>query len=105
MLTGVWLLVALVVAIVVMILMISKLKVHPFLAMLTVSIILALVTLPMDKVPGTINAGFGGTMTSIGIVIILGSLIGFIVEKTGAAVKIADTVVRVVGKKHPELAF
>lgn len=105
MLTGVWLLVALVVAIIVMILMISKLKVHPFLAMLTVSIVLALLTLPLDTIPGVINGGFGGTMTSIGIVIILGSLIGFIVEKTGAAVKIADTVVRVVGKKHPELAL
>ena len=71
MLTGVWLLVALVVAIIVMILMISKLKVHPFLAMLTVSIVLALLTLPLDTIPGVINGGFGGTMTSIGIVIIL----------------------------------
>ncbi len=105
MLTGVWLIVALVVAIAVMIFMISKLKVHPFLSMLTISIVLALLVLPIDKVAGTINAGFGGTMTSIGIVIILGALIGFIVEKTGAAIKIADLVVRLVGKNHPELAL
>lgn len=105
MLTGVWLLVALVVAIIVMIFLISRLNVHPFLSILTVSIILALLALPIDKVPSTINSGFGGTMTSIGIVIILGSLIGFIVEKTGAAVKIADSVVRLVGKNHPELAL
>ncbi len=105
MLSGIWLFVALFVAIVLMIIMISKFKIHPFLSMLTVSIILALVVLPIEKVASTINAGFGSTMQSIGIVIILGALIGFIVEKTGAAVKIADLVVKLVGKNHPELAM
>lgn len=105
MLTGIWLLVGLVVAIIVMIVMISKLKVHPFLAMMLVSIILAVLALPIKDVAGVINEGFGGTMKSIGLVIIFGALIGFIVEKTGAAVKIADVVVKLVGKKHPELAM
>ena len=80
MLTGIWLIVALVVAIALMIFMISKLNIHPFLSMLTVSILLALFVLPIQDVAGTINAGFGGTMQSIGIIIILGALIGFIVE-------------------------
>ncbi len=105
MLTGIWLLVGLVVAIVVMILMISKLKVHPFISMMAVSIVLAVFALPIETVAGTINEGFGNTMKGIGIVIILGALIGFIVEKTGAAIKIADVVVKFVGKKHPELAM
>ncbi|NLD26726.1 MAG: GntP family permease, partial [Acholeplasmataceae bacterium] len=105
MLHGIWIIVALVVAIIVMIVFISKFKVHPFIAMMSVSIILAILLLPIQDVPGTINAGFGGTMTSIGIVIIFGALIGFIVEKTGAAIKIADWVIRLVGKNHPELAL
>jgi len=105
MLTGIWLLVGLVVAIVAMILLISKFKVHPFLSMMLVSIILALLTLPIKDVAGVINDGFGATMKSIGLVIIFGALIGFIVEKTGAAIKIADVVVKLVGKKHPELAM
>jgi GntP family gluconate:H+ symporter len=105
MLTGIWLFVGLIIAIVVMILMISKLKIHPFIAIMAVSIVLALFSLPIANVPGTIAAGFGGIMSGIGIVIILGALIGFIVEKTGAALTIADTVVKVVGKKHPEMAM
>jgi GntP family gluconate:H+ symporter len=105
MLTGIWLIVALVVAIALMIFMISKLNIHPFLSMLTVSILLALFVLPIQDVAGTINAGFGGTMQSIGIIIILGALIGFIVEKTGAAIKIADVVLKIVGKRNPELAM
>jgi GntP family gluconate:H+ symporter len=99
------LLVELLIAIVVMIVLISKFKVHPFISMMLVSVILALFVLPIDKVATTINEGFAGTMKSIGIVIILGALIGFIVEKTGAAVKIADVVVKMVGKKRPELAM
>ena len=51
-----------------------------------------------------IGSGFSGTFTSIGIVIILGALIGTILEATGAALKLADMVIRVVGKKRPELA-
>ena len=105
MLTGIWLFVGLIIAIVVMILMISKLKIHPFIAIMAVSIVLALFSLPIASVPGTIAAGFGNIMSGIGIVIILGALIGFIVEKTGAALTIADTVVKVVGKKHPEMAM
>ncbi|MDY0338420.1 MAG: hypothetical protein RBQ78_01465, partial [Acholeplasmataceae bacterium] len=105
MLTGIWLFVALIVAIVVMIVLISKFKVHPFISMFFVSVVLALFVLPIGSVVDTINAGFGGTMQYIGIVIILGSLIGYIVEKTGAALTIADVIVRLVGKKRPELAL
>ena len=51
-----------------------------------------------------IGAGFAGTFTSIGIVIILGALIGSILEKTGAALKLADMIIHLVGKNHPVLA-
>lgn len=52
-----------------------------------------------------IGQGFSGTFTSIGIVIILGALIGNILEQTGAALKLADIVIKIVGKKHPVLAM
>jgi len=51
-----------------------------------------------------IGAGFAGTFSSIGIVIILGALIGTILEKTGAAFKLADMVIKLVGKNNPVLA-
>lgn len=114
--TGIALIIAFVVAIIVMILAISKWKVHPFLAIMTVSLILGLVagiplvskTVGETKVTGLANIigqGFSGTFTSIGIVIILGALIGSILEKTGAALKLADMVIKLVGKNNPELAM
>ena len=104
--TGVPLIIAFVVAIVVMILLISKLKVHPFLSIMLVSLVLALVAgIPLKDIPGTIGAGFSGTFTSIGIVIILGAFIGTVLEKTGAALKLADMVIGLVGEKNPGLAI
>ena len=114
--SGISLIIAFVIAIIFMILAISKLKVHPFLSIMMVSLLLGLVAgIPLTdvKVDGVvttqglatvIGAGFSGTFTSIGIVIILGALIGTILEKTGAALKLADSVVKLVGKKRPELA-
>ena len=103
--TGISLIIAFVVMVVVMILAISKWKIHPFLAIMGVSLILALLAIPLTSIPGVIGAGFSGTFSSLGIVIILGAMIGFFLEKTGAALTMADAVVRRIGKKHPELAI
>ena len=104
--TGVPLIIAFVIAIVVMILLISKLKVHPFLSIMGVSLLLAIVAgIKLTDIPGIIGSGFSGTFTSIGIVIILGAFIGAVMEKTGAALKLADMVIKVVGEKNPELAI
>ena len=103
--TGIPLIIAFFIMVVVMIVAISKFKIHPFLSIMGVSLILALLALPLAKVPGTIGAGFSGTFSSLGIVIILGAMIGFFLEKTGAALTMADWVIRRVGDKHPELAI
>jgi len=109
--TGIPLIIAFVVAVALMIVAISKFKVHPFLSIMAISVLLALVAgIPLVKTGDTagiadvIGAGFSGTFSSIGIVIILGALIGSILEQTGAALKLADMVVKLVGKKNPELA-
>lgn len=104
--TGIPLLIAFVLAIVLMIIAISKWHIHPFLSIMGVSLILALIAgIDIVKIPDVIGAGFSGTFTSIGIVIIFGAMVGILLEKTGAALKMADCVVKMVGKKHPELAM
>ncbi|TAH74796.1 MAG: GntP family permease [Anaerolineaceae bacterium] len=104
--TGFPLIIAFIIAIALMIYAISKLKIHPFLSIMTISLIFAIVAgIPLVDIPGVIGTGFSNTFKSIGIVIILGALIGTLLEKTGAALKMADCVVRLVGKKNPELAM
>ena len=103
--TGFPLIIAFIIAVILMIVAISKFKIHPFLSIMGVSLILGLVAgIPLVDVKdangavtsqglaNVIGAGFSGTFTSIGIVIILGALIGSILEATGAAFKLADLV-------------
>ncbi|MFY9381262.1 MAG: GntP family permease [Eubacteriales bacterium] len=104
--SGIPLIIAFVIAIGLMIFSIARLKIHPFLSIMAVSLLFALVAgIPIAEIPGVIGTGFSNTFKSIGIVIIFGALIGTLLEKTGAALKMADTVVRWVGKKNPELAM
>ena len=104
--SGIALIICFVIAIIIMIWMISKLKVHPFLALMTTSLALALIAdISLSKIPAIIGDGFSSTFKSIGIVIIFGAIIGTVLEKTGAALKLADMVVNTVGQKRPELAM
>ena len=104
--SGIPLLIVFCLAIAIMIIAISKFKIHPFLSLMGTSLLLAIVVgLPLAKIPGIIGSGFSGVFSSIGIVIILGALIGLILERTGAAIRLADVVIRCVGEKHPQLAL
>lgn len=104
--SGIPLIITFVIAIALMIYAISKLKIHPFLSIMAVSLLFGLVaSIPLADLPNVIGTGFSNTFKSIGIVIIFGALIGTLLEKTGAALKMADSVVRLVGKKNPELAM
>lgn len=104
--SGIALIVCFVIAIILMILMISKFKVHPFLALMSISLVLAVVAgIDLSNIPAMIGVGFSGTFKSIGIVIIFGTIIGTVLEKTGAALKLADMVVKLVGQRRPELAM
>ena len=114
--TGLPLILAFWVAIVIMIVMISKLRIHPFISIMLVSLALGLVAgIPLVDhrlADGTVQhglatvvgQGFSGTFTSIGIVIILGAMIGTVLEKTGGALKLADMMIRLVGKDNPVIA-
>ncbi|MBO8126900.1 MAG: GntP family permease [Firmicutes bacterium] len=52
-----------------------------------------------------IAGGFGGTLKSIGIVIVAGTIIGTILEKTGGALVLANTMLKIFGKKNSPLAM
>ncbi len=95
----------LILSIVLLMVLISKLRVHAFLSLLIVSLLLGLASgMPLTDVTDTVAAGFGGTMQSIGIVIVCGVVVGEILECTGAAQKIADSILRLVGIKRAPLA-
>lgn len=103
---GFMLLVILILAIVFIVLATAKFKLHPFIALLLAAYGVAFASgMEVLKIGETIRAGFGGILNYIGLVIILGTIIGKILEKSGAAIVMADTVLKVVGEKRPGLAM
>lgn len=84
----------------------AKLKLHPFLALIISSFFVGIASgMPLLDVVTNINTGFGNLMTSIGIVIVAGTIIGVILERSGAAYRMAEVVLRIVGPKRPQLAM
>ena len=84
----------------------AKLKLHPFIALILSSFFVGIATgMPLLDVVTNVNAGFGSLMTSIGIVIVAGTMIGVILERSGAAYRMAEVVLRIVGPKRPQLAM
>jgi len=106
MVQGPMLLFILALGIIFIVVMISKLKVHPFISLLLAAFGIGLASgLPLKEIAPAITGGFGGLLGNIGIVIVLGTVIGYILEKSGAALKMADTIVKIVGAKRPALAM
>ena len=100
---GVFLLI-LTLAVAALMVLIIRLKMHPALAIfiVTFGLALALGMTPIEAI-AKINSGFGGTLTGIGIVMILGSVIAMGIQDTGAARSIANFFQRLLKGKNMEL--
>lgn len=96
-----YILIAFTICILLMIVMISRWKIHPVTTILVVSMVLAIsVGTPWEKIESTINSGLASTLKSIAMVIVLGCIMGKILEETGAAVRITKSTVALFGEKH-----
>lgn len=95
-----YVIIVLLVVVAVLIFMVSKLKCHAIVALLTATILLGLlVGTPASKIPSLLNKGFGDTCTSVALIIFLGSLLGLILSETGAIQKLTNSLVDLCGAK------
>ena len=93
-------------AILLLLVLIIKFKVHAFVALLIVSLLTALVTgIPIDKILPTLLGGFGSTLASVALLVGLGAMIGRLLEITGGAKVLADTLINKFGEKRAPLAL
>jgi GntP family gluconate:H+ symporter len=83
-----------------------KFKIDPFLMLLLAAIFSGLCfgISPSDLVD-LITTGFGQTLSSIGIVIVFGAVIGVFLEKSNGLVHIVSTILKVFGNKNSGLAL
>ena len=84
----------------------TRFKVHPFLSLLAAAFLFGLFTgMPLDQIIDSVNTGFGGTIGSIGIIIVAGIIIGAFLENSGGAQTLANFVLKLVGKKRVHTAM
>ncbi|MEB6135989.1 GntP family transporter [Klebsiella pneumoniae] len=88
-------------SVVLLLLLVIKAKAHPFVALLIVSLLVAFATgIPADKIITTIEKGMGGLLGHIASIIILGSMLGVLIEMSGGAESLAKTLTGVLGAKR-----
>ncbi len=81
-----------------LVLLIARARLHPFVALLVVSLGLGVaVGMPLDKIVRSFEAGAGGALGHIAIVLALGTMLGKLLAESGGAERIADSVVGVFG--------
>src|SRR5260221_3798609 len=86
--------------------MISWGKVNAFLAFLVVSIVTGLLLgIPFGSITKSLYKGIGDTLGQLSIVIVLGAMLGKIVAETGAAQRIATTMMAIFGEKYIQWAL
>ena len=91
---------------IVLIVLIARYKANPFIALMTVSIALAMVTgMPMQTIVHSFEVGVGGTLGHIAVVIGLGTMLGKMMAESGGADQIAHTLIRLFGEKHVHWAM
>lgn len=91
----------LLISVLIIIFLTTRLKVHPFIALLLVALLYGFAAgMPFADIIKSVNEGFGNTLGGIGLIIILGVIIGAFLENTGGAYAIAEKVLKVIGRNR-----
>lgn len=87
--------------VIMLLLLVIKAKVQPFVALLLVSLLVALAAgIPAGEVGKVMIAGMGGVLGSVTIIIGLGAMLGRMIEHSGGAESLANYFSRKLGDKR-----
>ena len=94
------LMIAAAVGIIVLLVLIIKFKLHPVLSMMISAIIIGVgAGMPLTMISDTVEKGVGKTLQGIALLVGLGSMFGGILEVSGGAQRIAETLIGKFGQK------
>ena len=100
------LLIAAAVGIIVLLLLIIKFKLHPVISMMIAAIIIGVgAGMPLTMMSSTVEKGVGKTLQGIALLVGLGSMFGGILEVSGGAQRIAQTLIDKLGQKKAGVAL
>ena len=92
--------------IIVLLLLIIKFKLHPVISMMIAAIIIGVgAGMPLTMISSTVEKGVGKTLQGIALLVGLGSMFGGILEVSGGAQRIAQTLIDKLGQKKAGVAL
>src|ERR1700743_418716 len=84
-----------------LILLIAVVRLNPFISIFLASLFLAVVAgMPLQNIVHSFEAGFGGTIGHIAIIVALGTMLGKMMAESGGAAQIAHTLIDLFGGKN-----
>lgn len=104
--TGTTLLIYALIAVIALVILIARFKLNPFITLVVVSVLLGFaVGMPMGDIIKSFEAGVGGTLGHIALVIGLGTMLGKMMAESGGAERIALTLIDFFGEKNVHWAM
>ncbi|HMI19514.1 MAG TPA: gluconate:H+ symporter [Sphingomonas sp.] len=93
-------------AVALLVLLIAAGKVPPFVAFIIAALAAALMLgMPLAKIPGSIEKGIGDLLGGLAGVIVLGAMFGKLIADSGAAQRIAESLISLFGQKRLPIAM
>ncbi|MDO4240707.1 GntP family permease [Micrococcus sp.] len=93
-------------AILLLLFLIMYVRMHAFVALVLVSLVTAFAAgIPAGLVVPAMTKGFGSTLASVALLVGLGAMLGRVVEVSGGAKALADTLIRVFGERRAPFAL
>ena len=100
------LLIAAAVGIIVLLILIIRFKLHPVISMMIAAIIIGIgAGMPLTMISDTVEKGVGKTLQGIALLVGLGSMFGGILEVSGGAQRVAQTLIDKLGQKKAGIAL
>ncbi|MDY3006060.1 GntP family permease [Anaerococcus porci] len=97
---------ALFIALFILIFSTVKLKLHPFFALLAAGFSFGIISgMSLSNILEAFQENMGSTIAGIGVVIAIGTVTGYLLEKSGAVETMAQTILKITGKKHASLGL
>ncbi len=101
-----WLLTIAAAAALVLLFLIIKVKLHAFLALILVSLLVAIVArVPIGDITDVLTSGFGSTLASVALLVGLGAMLGRLLDFSGGAQVLADRLVSRFGEQRAPFAL
>ena len=89
-----------------LLLLIIRFKLHAFVALILVSLLVALAArVPLEDVVDTLTGGFGSTLANVALLVGLGAMLGRLLEFSGGAQVLADRLIARFGEQRAPLAL